>query len=118
MKFLLQRDYRLRGWKGDPFNLVCRTDGRVTRLSPAEFAYLLRCDGQTEIEPGDFVVITAKNVDDPAAITFASEPDIGFTPTFFTDGDYVRALVPIDCAYTEKSVKFNISVTKAHWRLC
>lgn len=51
MKRLLQRDYRLCGWKGDPFNLVCRTDGRVTRLSPAEFAYLLRCDGQTEIEP-------------------------------------------------------------------
>ncbi len=51
MKFLLQRDYRLLGWQGDPFNLARRSDGTVRRLSPAEFACLLRCDGETEIEP-------------------------------------------------------------------
>ena len=51
MKLLLQRDYRLLGWKGDPFYLARRSDGMVRRLSPAEFAFLLRCDGETEIEP-------------------------------------------------------------------
>lgn len=78
-------------------------------LLPAVF-YL----GKTEIEPGEFVVISAKNVDDPSAIKITSEPDIGFTPTFFRDGRYVRALVPVsyDCIDTSqgaKSIKFTCS---------
>ncbi|MBQ8509286.1 MAG: M23 family metallopeptidase [Clostridia bacterium] len=73
-------------------------------LLPAVF-YL----GKTEIEPGEFVVITAKNVDDPSAVTFASEPDIGFTPTFFADGDVVRALVPVSYDFTGNEVKFTCS---------
>lgn len=52
--------------------------------------------GETNIDPGEFVVITAKNVDDPSAITFKSEPELNFTPTFFTDGDVARALLPIN----------------------
>lgn len=67
-------------------------------LLPAVF-YL----GKTEIEPGEFVVISAKNVDDPSAIKFTSEPDIGFTPTFFEDGKYVRALVPVGYDYIDTS---------------
>ncbi len=78
-------------------------------LLPAVF-YL----GETEIDPGEFVVISAKNVEDPAAITFTSEPDIGFTPTFFKDGKYVRALVPVsyDCIDTSagaQTIKFTCS---------
>ncbi len=52
--------------------------------------------GETNVDPGEFVVITAKNVDDPSAITFKSEPELNFTPTFFTDGDVARALLPIN----------------------
>ncbi len=70
-------------------------------LLPAVF-YL----GKTEIEPGEFVVISAKNVDDPGAITFTSEPDIGFTPTFFEDGRYTRALVPVPMEFEGNEVKF------------
>ena len=73
-------------------------------LLPAVF-YL----GKTEIEPGEFVVISAKNVDDPTAVKFASEPDIGFTPTFFTDGNYARALVPVGCEFEGTEVKFTCS---------
>lgn len=51
--------------------------------------------GETSIQPGEFVVITAKNVDDPTAIKFSSEPAINFTPTFFADGELAIALVPI-----------------------
>ena len=51
MKLLLQRDYRLLGWRGDPFYLAHRSAGTSRRLSPAEFACLLRCDGETELEP-------------------------------------------------------------------
>ncbi len=73
-------------------------------LLPAVF-YL----GETAIEPGEFVVISAKNVDDPAAITFTSEPDIGFTPTFFKDGKFTRALVPVPVEYNGTDVKFTCS---------
>ncbi len=73
-------------------------------LVPAAF-YL----GRTEVEPGEFVVISAKNVEDPSAITFASEPDIGFTPVFFRDGMYVRALVPIKMDFEGQEVKFTCS---------
>lgn len=74
---------------------------RAKILLPAVF-YL----GLTEVEPGEFVSITAKNVDDPSAITFTSYPDIGYTPKFFKDGSFVRALVPIDFDFGENSVKF------------
>ncbi len=61
--------------------------------APAAF-YL----GETSVQPGEFVVITGKNVDDPAAIKFASEPAINFTPTFFMDGELAVAIVPISIA--------------------
>ena len=51
MKYLLAPDYRLLGWKGEPFFLARRSTGSTWRLRPAEFAFLLRCDGETEIEP-------------------------------------------------------------------
>jgi murein DD-endopeptidase MepM/ murein hydrolase activator NlpD len=73
-------------------------------LLPAVF-YL----GEPAIDPGEFVVITAKNVDDPSAIKFTSNPDIGFTPTFFTHGDYARALIPISYDFTANEVKFTLS---------
>ncbi len=58
--------------------------------APAEF-YL----GATTIAPGEFVVITGKNVADPSEIEFTSEPSINFTPTFFAEGENVIALVPL-----------------------
>jgi len=73
-------------------------------LLPAVF-YL----GETNIEPGEFVVISAKNVDDPSAVTFASEPDLGFTPTFFADGNYARALVPVSYNFEGTEVKLTCS---------
>lgn len=78
-------------------------------LLPAVF-YL----GESAIDPGEFVVVTAKNVDDPTAITFKSEPDIGFTPTFFTDGDYVRALIPVNYDFVGNEVKFKLSYGEVH----
>lgn len=45
---------------------------------------------------GDYVAINVLNAADPDSITFTSTPDLGCTPTFYEDGDYVRALVPLN----------------------
>ena len=53
-RYVLQPDWRLLGWKGDPFFLARRSDGTTRRLSLTEFAFLLRCDGQTEMGTEDW----------------------------------------------------------------
>ncbi|MBE6537898.1 MAG: M23 family metallopeptidase [Ruminococcaceae bacterium] len=63
----------------------------------------------TTVEPGDFVAITGYNIADPSKITFSSEPSIGYTPTFYKDGDHVIAFVPIDVNLEHKSYVFTIS---------
>lgn len=86
-----------------------------TRMSSGEAVYNFNVDvnapaifylGEPEIEQGEFVVISAKNVDDPTKIVFTSVPELksgekdqAFTPVFFKDGNYVRALVPISYQY-------------------
>lgn len=61
--------------------------------APASF-YL----GEDTIEHGEFVVLTGKNILDINAIGFKSEPSINYTPTFFKEGDFVVALIPIPVA--------------------
>jgi len=63
---------------------------KVTITSPPAF-YL----GETSLLPGEFVAITGANVSDISLIEFSSVPEINYTPVFFRDGEYVRALVPI-----------------------
>ncbi len=77
---------------------------KAALLAGAEF-YL----GETTIDRGDFVTITGYNVSDPSRVTFTSEPDIGFTPTFYRDGDKVVALVPIKAELEHKSYQFTLS---------
>lgn len=64
----------------------------ATLRAPAEFMA-----GATSLEIGSFICVTGKNVKNPEAVTFASEPSINYTPTFFADGEYVQALVPFGC---------------------
>ncbi len=59
-------------------------------VAPAEFFL-----GRSEVEPGDFVVLSGINVADINKLKFTSEPSINYTPTFFADGNYVHALIPI-----------------------
>lgn len=70
--------------------------GESTYVFPLSFSlaptfYL----GTSQIEQGEFVVITGKNVADESAIEFSSQPDIAYTPVFFREGDFVYALVPL-----------------------
>ncbi len=59
-------------------------------VAPAEF-YL----GRSEVEPGDFVVLSGINVADISKISFQSEPSLNYDPVFYADGKYVHALIPI-----------------------
>ncbi|MBQ8248865.1 MAG: M23 family metallopeptidase [Clostridia bacterium] len=106
-------------WYENPaFSGKATYDFKAKILVPAAF-YL----GRTEVEPGEFVVISARNVDDPSAIKFTSDPDIGYTPVFFQDGIYARALVPINmnfdgtevhitCTYGEVSQPMTLNIKK------
>ncbi len=66
-------------------------DFMATVNAPASF-YL----NQSTIENGDFCMITVKDKPEDADILFTSEPDLNFTPVFVEDGDYYRALVPVN----------------------
>lgn len=76
--------------------------GKIT--APAVFML-----GESKIEQGTLVVLSGLNVTDISKITFTSEPAIGCTPIFFEDGEYVRALVPINADLSAGTYKFNIS---------
>ncbi|MCR5262666.1 MAG: M23 family metallopeptidase [Clostridiales bacterium] len=52
--------------------------------------------GETSVEPGEFIVVTGLNINEPTNVRFESSPDIGFTPVFFKEDDCVRALIPVD----------------------
>jgi len=76
-------------------------------VEPASF-YI----GQTSVENGKFVVISGKNVADPSQIKFESNPSINYTPTFFAEGDYVYALVPISYELAEdKDITYEFTIT-------
>jgi len=54
--------------------------------------------GIEKIMVGEFICVTGFNVNDPSKVTFTSEPDINYTPTFFKDEktSTVMALVPFN----------------------
>lgn len=79
----------------------------ATVAAPAEFY-----PGVTTAQVGEFVSLTGVNIKDPAKITFASEPSIGYTPKFVTDENdtqYVRALVPFDVNLVPGTYVFTLS---------
>ncbi len=88
-------------------NIVAKWYQTEERLSEGEATYSFKCrvtdkpvfnlDQNFEtIIPGDFVNITGKNVISPTSdISVTTLPDLKVTPVFYTDGYYVRALVPV-----------------------
>lgn len=66
-------------------------------------------ESSSSVQPGDFVAITGYNVSDPSKIRFSSHPSIGYTPTFYRDGDRVIGFVPIDVNLENKSYVFTLS---------
>ena len=80
-------------------------DFMATVNAPASF-YL----NTTTITNGEFCVITVKDKPEDADILFTAEPDLGgFEPTFVEDGDYYRALVPVNYANPAGVYTFTLS---------
>jgi murein DD-endopeptidase MepM/ murein hydrolase activator NlpD len=59
--------------------------------APAEFHL-----GSGTVDAGRFLAITASNVSAPENITYSSTMASTYKPTFYKDGDYAVALLPID----------------------
>ena len=75
-------------------------------MAPAEFKL-----GEAEIEHGDVVVLSGVNVINVSDIQVTFEPALanGFTPTFFTEGDLVHALIPF--SYDVEKGTYTITVS-------
>ena len=85
-------------WYEDPARSFCgELDYDFTSLvtAPAEF-YL----GVKSVKLGGFTSITGLNVLNPERIQFTCEPSLDFTPTFYKEGDYVVAILPVDATLT------------------
>lgn len=76
--------------------------------APAEFYA-----GVKTVRVGEFVCITAVNVNNPENISFKSEPNVEFTPTFYKDGDYSYALIPFHNGLEAGSYKLSFTYGSA-----
>lgn len=65
--------------------------------------------GEETIELGDFVVLSGQYVENLDELTFSSTPDIGLQPQFFTDGEYVRALIPLSQMLSAGDYEFTLN---------
>lgn len=75
-------------------------------MAPAEFKL-----GESEIEHGDVVVLSGVNVTDPTKVEVTFEPALAnnFKPTFFSDGEFVHALIPFSYDVPNGSYKISVS---------
>ena len=72
--------------------------------APAEF-YL----SSSSVDAGYFITITAKNVANPENIKFSSTMVNSYTPTFYKEGDYAVAILPIDLETTTAMYNLTLS---------
>lgn len=72
--------------------------------APPEFKLNL-----TSINLGEFVGVTALNVNDASKIEFSSSPEIDFTPVFYKDGEVLRAFIPVGLDNKAGSYKFKFT---------
>lgn len=66
-----------------------------------------------EAEIGNYIVLNVLNASSPEDITFTCTPEIGCTPVFYDDGDYVRALVPLSASLAGGVYRMTVSTRGA-----
>ncbi len=79
---------------------IATADGRELVKSATVQNYIsIRSEAEDNLRlsatAGDYVGIHVLNSTDPQNITVKSTPDLGVTPVFYADGDYVRGLLPL-----------------------
>lgn len=78
---------------------------RVDVLFDPDASFWLSTD---HVETGEFAVLSGMYVEDLDALEVSCTPSIGYRPIFFSDGDLVRALLPIpfdaDAAETDYTI--------------
>lgn len=67
--------------------------------------------GENTIELGEFVVLSGQYVENLDELSVTATPSIQYQPKFFTDGEYVRALIPISQSLPEGAGNYEIKVT-------
>lgn len=65
---------------------------------------------EPQIKCGELVVLSCKNVIDINDIQFTSYPEINYTPVFFEDGEYHRALIPISMELGNEQCTYKFTV--------
>ncbi len=75
-------------------------------MAPAEFKI-----GETEIEHGDVIVLSGVNVNNPSDVEVTFEPALAnnYKPTFFTEGEFVHALIPFSYDVENGAYKITVS---------
>ncbi|MBE6608534.1 MAG: M23 family metallopeptidase [Ruminococcaceae bacterium] len=63
------------------------------------------------VEGGGFVILSGKNIIDKNSITVTSIPSLDFDPMFFEDGEYIRAILPINIEKSREDIIYQIKVT-------
>lgn len=62
------------------------------------------------VECGGFVVLSGKNVINKDSVKVSTIPSLGYDPVFFEDGEYIRALLPINIHNGKEEVIYQIKV--------
>lgn len=66
--------------------------------------------GESSIETGEFVVLSAINVEEPEKIKCTISPSIDYTPVFYNDNGCIRAIIPFSVALGTDSRIYTITV--------
>ncbi len=62
------------------------------------------------VECGGFVVISGKNVINKDSVKVSAIPSLGYEPVFYEDGEYIRALIPINIHNGKEEIIYQIKV--------
>lgn len=66
--------------------------------------------GEDTVELGDFVVLSGEFIENPDELSVTVNPSIGYQPQFFTDGEYIRALIPISQQLPDGAGDYEIQI--------
>ncbi len=103
-------------------DITAKWDGIYGSNAGGEISYKLAVDfifdplasftlGEESIESGEFVVLSGKYIEaeDISAVKVSVSPKIDFEATFFTDGEYIRTIIPF--TLTDKSTSQVYTIT-------